>query len=523
VAKDGLDRRESPTTYGARVDQRPVAALAGLAILTTFAYVQVLTQGLFVFSEARTYLHDPSTFDPLRFLLVPYLDYGAGRLIGIGSFQLTGRVCGFDASCVQTVGAALTATAAGLLLVHTWQIIGSRLAAAAVVVLWVASTPVLGVALWQSTRFDMVAVVFAMVTSIVAWEVLGRPRLPRWAAVAYPVVTVALLAMAFNAKEWTYYLLGALPLIAVVRGRSFGGVQRNLLLVAVPVAYAVWFVGWALTHMSSAYAAHSGGASLIDGVVNLVRMALGLGLTYMGVWQEGADLRTLQGVAMAGYLAFAASLLVVMVISIRRTGLPRDLGPYLYLAAIGLVTLLVAARGRGSDAYYLTFTWWTMLALGALIVRRAACAWPRPRAAFAIIVGLFVIPAFASYVGHLVTPATAYRVLVAASAEMRDLGGTIRNLIDPAGVRSVWWRTSGDPPAAQYVLRGLAREGVGPELWPWLVDSSGRPAVEPLAEGVPDPAGPGDLIIETDRGYQAVRIVFEGRQIAPSDPWPAQR
>jgi len=494
-----------------------VAVLAVITGLLSFIWISMLTQRLWVFSEARYYLHDPTVFDPVRFLVAPVLEWGSGRLTGIGVFQTVGRACGFDAACVNASGSGLVAIAAVLLMLHAWQLTRSRLAALSVTTFWVLSPPVLGVAMWQATWFDMVATSAALATCIWAWHILGRPVIGGVLAVTFVSVTVALLAVTFNAKEWTYYLVGALPIIAVIRGWSIPlGVRRNALLMAVPVAYAVWFIVRALTHIDPDYAVHGGSGSIPDGIVDLLRLSLGLGRAFMGIWQDSPALRSWQGVAVAAYVTTALLFVAGALLYLRRSCRLRlrDLGPEIYVGAAAAVTFTVAARGSERDAYYMVFPWAMLLLFAAVVLRRISCATVRPRLTFATVGVVFAIGSLSTYAGHL-GPGGSYQVLVDGSARMRDLAGTLRTTIDTGSVGSVWWAAAADTPGAQYVLRGIGGPTVGPEIWPWLVDGLERPTVEPATEESLARSAAGDLVVVMDRDYRAVLITFEGRIVAP--------
>lgn len=123
----------------------------------------------------------------------------------MAAFQLTGKVCAVDTECVNAVGAILTAGAVVLLIVHTRQITRSVGLAVVVAIMWLLSPLVLGISIWQSARFDMLAFIGAIAAGVLWWKVFGQRILSRGAMVLAVVASILTMAFAFNAKETMYY------------------------------------------------------------------------------------------------------------------------------------------------------------------------------------------------------------------------------------------------------------------------------------------------------------------------------
>jgi hypothetical protein len=498
-------------------------AAAMLALLASLLILS-LTHGLFVFSEARREMLWPVDGDLARFLLFPQLEWGHGRLTGIAAFQLTGLVCGVDAFCVNASGAALIGLAVIVTVVHTFQLTGTLWVSLAIAALWTLSPTVLGISLWQSTRFDILAFIVAIGTSALWWAALGRASLSRAWLVAIPLVSVLLMAVAFNAKEVAYYLAGVLLLLAVVRGAQMGRVRRNLLVAAVPVAYAAWFVAYGLIHIAPDYAANSSEVLIPGNLVGLVREALGISPGFMGIHQPGRTFDALQAFVRPTLLAIVVVVIAIAVVIVLREARRRptwsDLlgyGAEVYLVAVIGATMLANARSAGASAYYLPIPYWAALVLAALLLRRLARrpAWRRVAQTLA---GAAVVVLLVAYASHF-APRSAWAVLSDASARMRDVGSVVRTLLEDKAVRTVLWRTIGDPNGHQYVLRGIGRATVGDEIWPFLVgDASARPRVEALPDGdvgvwrvrAPQLDAPGDVLLVLSEDYRLLLLAHEG-------------
>ncbi|MCY7417134.1 MAG: hypothetical protein LH650_01315 [Chloroflexi bacterium] len=331
----------------------------------TFVVIFLVTAQLFVFSEARYYLLWPQPGDLARFFLFPELQWGSGRLLGIATFQLTGSVRGVDASCVNASTALLVAIASAVLLVHTRQVTNSLWIAAGIAGLWVLSPAVLGMSLWQSTRFDTLAFIVAPSVSAIWWRALGSAWRPKWGSVVFAAGSVLLFAVAFSAKEITYYLMGVLPMLSVFRGLGVPGrIRRNLVASVVPLGYAIAFIAVGFYNIEPTYAANASAGDVARCAFELVMQGLGLSQSYMGIWQPSPVFDSLLRATKFGYLVTAVAVVGVVILAISRRARPkraewlRSWGAKLYVAAVMVVTLVVVtlvvgARSAGFAAYYL--------------------------------------------------------------------------------------------------------------------------------------------------------------------------
>jgi hypothetical protein len=522
-----------PAGPAAQVTPRSGRAVAATALLAlgAFTFVYLLSHRLFIFTEARaSILSSFPRVEPERFFLFPRLDWGVSRLTGSATFQLTGSVCGPDADCINAVGALLVAVAVAVLVWHTRQLTRDLATSAVVAIVWCLSPVVLGIVLWQTARYDILAFITTLGASGFWWEVLGRQRQSRAVQVAFIGSSVLLLAVAFNAKELTYFLPGVLVLLAWLRAPE-GALRRNLVLTIIPVAYASWFILHALTHVDPAYAAYAAGQpSMLDAGLRLVTATLGLARSYMNLWQGGPTFNQLEQVATVAYIGAFIVVGLAAAVSYRRSGarvgglralLPsarRSLGAPLYLAAVLVVTLVVNARSAAPNVYYMAITYWAFLTLVALLLRRIASSLPRPRVAIAGLLVVCLVPPSIGYVAHF-TDRSAYRQLMETSERMTDLGAVLRFHLDGRPVDAVAWRTLDTPETAFYVTRFQSEPAGGAAIWPYLMRRNVPwPAWDVLDDGTLEElaAAPdrfsreGQALVVISEDYRLELLVHEG-------------
>lgn len=522
------------TTAPARTGQLvlSVAALVGLVAL---AAGWIIAADLFVLTEARWFISQSPPIDWLRLLLLPQLHWGDGRLTGILTFQLTGALCGVDHRCVNGVGAALTAAGAALLVVHGRQLSGSLPLAGAAAIAWLVSAPTLAVLLWQAARFDLLALIGSVALATAWWAWLGRERLAPREIVAFELASLLLLAFALNAKESSYYLVGALPLVAVLRGAPIERIRRNVWLALPPLAYATFFVAWALTHVSPDYGRYAASQSPLEGLFELVTQGLGVNAELMYTGQSGPLLEALRTAARLLYAALAALLLAMAggaLLARRRSaategprerragwrGLLAGVTAEIYLGLTVAAHLLVGARSEGAAAHYTLLAYWAAVMLLLLTLRRLGALGPRWRTAAATALVVAAVAGGAVYASQHVDR-SLYRQITAASVQVRQLGERLAALLGDRQVSSVRWRSVEMPSSAFFILRSGPTNDVGPDLWPFMVgDTRARPSVTPLASGTAaellaragDFAAPGEVLVAIDAEYRLLLLVHAG-------------
>jgi hypothetical protein len=510
--------------------------------LAAFAFVFMITYDLFVLTEARRLILESWPVDPLRWLLLPEPNYGPGRLTGMAGFQVTGAVCGVDAVCVNAVGAGLVGLSAGLLAIHTRQVTASGLIAIGVAVLWLLSAPVLGMSIWQSARFDVLAFIGVMLAGILWWAAFGRRRLTVGWVLAVVLGSPVILAFAFNAKEVTYYLPVVMLLLAIVRGLGRGGaVRRNLLLSVVPLVYSAWFIAYALTHLSSGYLEHADSGGMLDRMPTLVLQGLGLHGNFLFVWQRGDVRDQLVSAAWIGYvvlgIALVAGLLLTAWRQRRAAASPearprwhalRRAGPWLYLTFTLVVLVVVGSRSRGIAAYYMPVFVWAFMTLILMAIFVIAASLPRRLGASVavVLVGLLVTIQVAIYASHWTETGT-YRQLIAGSIRLQELRGLLEAGIGDATVDRVAWRMSEVGESAYLITQGEPVTLLpDDDIWPWLVaDPDATPEVtgglgdesDRIAADLATHGGPGDVVIVTTGDYVPVFLAYEGRVLWDPD------
>ncbi|CAN5580473.1 hypothetical protein BH24CHL9_BH24CHL9_05420 [soil metagenome] len=519
-----------------RAPHVPYWLILALSALAAFTFIYVLTHHLFVWTEARGMILDAWPGDLQQWLLFPEPFCGAGRLTGIATFQLTGRVCGVDTDCVNAVGAILTAGAMVLLIVNTRQITRSVGLAVVVALMWLLSPAVLGISIWQSARFDILAFIGAMAAGALWWKVFGQRILSRGTMVLAVVASILTMAFAFNAKETMYYLAGLIVFLAVVRGAGVeGAIRRNLAIALIPVAYATFFIAHALTHTDPTYAASVGGGDVVRRVQVLIFETLGLHDNFMFVWQRGGSFEWLNTAARVGYVVLVAAVVSAGYLALRRARrsrvlasvrgrrllrLIRHLGPWLYLAGTAAIIIGISSRSLGAAVYYLPIASWALLVLGVLVLRWLSTAFRYRRTALALLLALFALAPSLGYLSYL-TERSTYRQLNEASARMDDASAILRGALAGREVAHVAWRMLALPDTSFFVTRGDARTyQPGRDIWPWLMrDPGARPDVTPLADGtqaslrddVQRYAGPGQVLLVMTGEYDLVLLAHEGQ------------
>lgn len=507
-------------------------ALIAIGALIAFVWAMVLVRDQFIGTEARRFLLDHGGLDLQRFFLTPAPNWGESRQAGQALFELTGRLCSADRACVNTVTAGLTALAVAVLISHTWQLLRSVVPAALVAVMWVASAPVLNVWLWQATWFDLLAFVLALGISGFWWWVFFRPVLTTTAAVAVSLGSLLAMAIAFNTKETLYLLVGVMALLAVVRSRDRGTLRRNLIMCTIPLAWGVWFIAYAVTHLTPSYAAHVGSGSIVAGLLRGAGMTLGLSPQFMSLSAvPSAGVDTLRVVAGGLFLVGAVAVGVAGAIAYRRWERPpmprtaraavilsRTWAVELYLGAILGVTVVLAARSNGLSAYYALLPWWAGLTLlMALLLRWRALP----------VAGILVYAVLVAYAALLEPSAVAPR-MVDASRRLTASGAAAQSLLENRQVRSVTWRAEGTPFASWYLLRDQRQPppgvSAGPDLWPWFTQRAESVPLRDLRQGtaseildsLQEHAAPGEALVVVDDQYDLALVAFEGEVLFAS-------
>jgi hypothetical protein len=350
------------------------------------------------------------------------------------------------------------------------------------------------------------------------------------------LASILVMAFAFNSKELMYYLVGMMPLLAIVRGVGLPGrVARNLLIAALPVAYGASFIAHALTHISPEYAAHAGGNDIVPWVVNLVSQALGLSPNYMFLWHLEGPFQGLNTTARVGFIAAAFIGVAGLIWAIRRHGarrivvmvkrrrwalLIRRAGSGLYLGATLLIVLLVSARSRGAAVYYLPIAYWAGITLLFVAIRWVSRWLPEWRLGTVGLAMVFVVPSVISYASLLVE-GTSFARLSAAATRITDAGTVLRETLADREVSEVRWRMLSLPETAFYVVRGDAvTYQPSDEIWPWLVrDPTAHPTVTAVLDGDLDDIratvarnrAAGTVVLVMSDDYEVLLVGHEGQ------------
>lgn len=511
----------SATRHG--IDGRVVAVVL-IGMLATFAWGFALAGDMLPGTEVRYFFLRAYQPDLSHMLLFPKLSYGDTRWTAMGVFRIAGQVCGRDISCLNGFSVGLTSLAVGLLILHTARLLRSPWLAGLVALLWVASGPVLNVWIWPSTWSDLVAFIMLMVIAPFWWWALARPRIGPGGGVAFVVVSLLLLVLAFSAKELLWVLIGILPILALIRSPE-GAVRRNIVLIVVPMAWMAWYIAWALINVDPAYARIVGSNPIPTGMAEITEQALSIAPEFMSLRSPGPGAGSLLGSAIDLYLLFGVLALGAIAWGARHWRRPdtsagrgstllaigRRWDVEVYLAALLGSTVLVASRSEHINAYYTLIPLWAGITLSIAILRRVRATW----VALILAAGLLV-----AYAG-LLRPGAVAPSLLQASATLRDTGAAIHTLLEGREVTHITWQTEGPPFGEFYLIRDNSKPSpwqAGPDLIffiaglrPWIqVADLPEGTAESIARDVVPVAPPGEAVIVVDDQYRLALLGLDG-------------
>ncbi len=542
AADDAIRRTgQSRRGFSARPSPWLLLFLASIAGLGVFLYLYLLTKDLFIFTEARGFLLNDRNlhFDVGQFFFFPQPTItGSGRLTTVISYIGISRLCGVDIRCINGADAAILAIGGAAILLHSYQVARSALLATLATAIWCFSAPTLGAAMWQSVLVDKTALIAAIACSGFWYWALARERFTLVAKIGFVMVSVLLLAVAFNAKEITFYLPAVMITLAVTRGTGSGRrLRRNIGLIALPLCYALWFIVYTLLNVTPDLASHVAGGDAFTGLATLMTDTLGIGRNFMGLGSSGPWFETMTAIARLAYGVTATAIAIGVVVAVRETRrrgwsfsasrVIERVGPELYLLVVFVSIVAISARTQFPNAYYMLIGYWALALLVLLTIRRIAAASQRPRLIETGLVALVVLSVGSAYLTHFVDGSAVPR-LRAASAAITQTGTQIAGLLQGYPVTSVAWRTVGVPDCEWYVLRGDGHSEIWPtpDIWPYLTgDATALPAVDVLTdetwpEYVARPlefAQPGQAVVVISDTYGLVGLSYQGVVLSGSD------
>jgi hypothetical protein len=522
-----------------QAESRPADAFAGpfplrslplwpvcTAVLVVFIAVYLLTQNLFILVEGRTYFVNAgfvSGITASRYWLFP-----AGsntRFTSMMFASLVNHTCGVSVTCTNTWEAELVALAFGAIAIHTFQLIGSLRLTLFVAGLWVLSAPGLSGVLWQSIQHDKIALILTILTLTLAVEFFSRRDRPRWADALFSVVLTGLFGVAFNAKEVAFLLPICVSFLAVVLAlRGGGSVLRNLQILALPVVYSAWYIGYYFAHLGAAWSHHIASGSPLEGIETLILVSLSLG-NFFSLGQWGPYSREALAIAKPLYVAFAGIVAALALFRARkwrrsRTGfiasLPNAiLGRWreLYLLLILSVSLAAFARTKFPSAFYMMIPFWAGTLLVILVLRFLVADMPHSRVAFGLLLLLMAAPLLVSYSTHF-APGGAVPRLLQGSRSLEFSFETVRALLPAPQVKAVRITVAGTPDSRWYLLTGARGESLDADLGPYIFDDlSSRPVMidgdDPVNTAKPRVPGEADIRLAED--YSLMSISFDGQ------------
>lgn len=515
--------------------------LASMTGLGLFLYVYLLTKDLFIFTEARGFLLNDRNlhFDIGQFFFFPRptID-GSGRLVTTMSNIGIGQVCGVDIRCVNGAESAFLAIGGAAILLHSYQVARSVLLAILATAIWCFSAPALGAAMWQSVLVDKTALIAAIACSAFWYWALARERFTPGAKIVFTIVSVILIAVAFNAKEITFYLPAVMITLAVTRSSGSGRrLRRNLTLITLPLCYSLWFIVYTLFHVDSGLASHVAGGDAFTGVGTLLTDTLGIGHNFMGLGSWGSWFDATTAIAEVAYGVTATTITIGVVVAARHSRrrdpssfasrARRRFGPELYLLVVFLSIVAISSRTQFPNAYYMLIGYWALALLVLLTIRRIATASQRPRLVEMGLVALVSLSVGSAYLTHFGNGSAVPRLRTASSA-MIQTGTRIAALLQGHTVTSVVWRTVGVPDCGWYVLRGDGQSEIWPasDIWPYLTgDATALPTVDVLTDETwPDYvarplefAHPGQAVVIVSDTYGLVGLLYEGVLLSGRD------
>ena len=193
----------------------------------------------------------------------------------------TGRVCGTDITCINTLAfLPIAVTAAGL------YVLGRMLrlpafAALGVVLVLLVSEPTFSFLSWQATIFDRLAALFTVGVLVAVVALARRDQMSGPVAVLWSVVLTAACLVGANTKEPAWVLIPLLVLAPLLVARDREHALRAAKLLAAPVLVLIVNVATTLLAISDdpVFSAHVGNGSVADNLPLLTRYAVPGGLS----------------------------------------------------------------------------------------------------------------------------------------------------------------------------------------------------------------------------------------------------
>lgn len=525
---------------GSAADEAPgaskllVAFIAVLIAVGTFLYFYGFFGKLFILTEAREFFLSGRQLSDVslgEFVLFP--QGTNARQASVLLLSLIGQYCGVDVACSNASQAALLALCAAVLFVHGVQVIRSVSLAALAVVLWCLSAPVLNTYFWQATQHDKLAALVYAITAIYWWHMLNKRMIGVAGAFIFIFVSVALICIAFNAKEITFFLPVLLLIFAVSRGApDIARVKRNITLAIIPVFYSGWYIYYYFARISGWWSPHVEGGDPVAGSRTLWQLSLGFG-NFMNLGRGG--LLSDRALMLAALLFWAALLVFLLIVfnAAKKASLPalsgvkdglaqiRRFESEGYLFFIAVACTLITARTLHPSAYYMIIPHWAAVSLALYI----AWTWSRPvflgRALAGLFTLLFTGGLLVSYSTHMMPMGAAFR-LMAASRTLEDSAEAMREKLAgrPVATLDLFLPEHVD---GDWYLYFQADTKVKHFIGPYLLGVSQRPQVNVhhyagVAPDITTLGGPQEAAIVIDSQNRIVRATYDGQELLTTTP-----
>lgn len=244
-----VDKRSGPVPrLRARSSRFEDAASIVLLIAVAGYFLSFVSRYITMFPliEYRQWVFDSrpsSLFNWSTWLHVPEI-MASSRLFSLWVAQLFGDVCGPLPTCQNSLHLALLAIAAVLtaLTLRRLSSSGSWFSSVASLAFILLSVPVLDAMTWQATLLDKLSMLLTAMALCMA-AIIRVQNVGKVYIVVVNTIFLMLVALAYNAKEASFFLSPAVTLLVLFRLMNDGtlfwsGVRRTVILTCAPVLYA---------------------------------------------------------------------------------------------------------------------------------------------------------------------------------------------------------------------------------------------------------------------------------------------
>jgi hypothetical protein len=291
-------------------------------------------------------------------------------------FAAERHTCGFSARCVNDVQDALLAADATLLFLHIAQISGRRGLSFIVAILWCLSLPAMGAALWQSTQFDKLVMIFSLIYLMVLFHYVKLDKISVYQKILCNNLLLVFLFLAFKSKESAFFLIPVTALVVLIDKFKLhkAGMVSSLKLIIAPILYGVYHIQYVMLHLPDNLRTHVSSGAIRTVTPKLIMMLFGYG-EVLGTGNWGDEYEAAAGLAsdvmITAVIFVFISFLVAVVVERQKYSSFSQLSlitfkNLLYLLGLILSNLVIVVKTAQPAAYYMMLIEGAFLAFIAL-------------------------------------------------------------------------------------------------------------------------------------------------------------